>query len=203
MMLSVKQGGIKYHFLSLWYDLTWDWNLVSSAIGEHYISNEIGRSKVSVLSNQSCVCVCVCVYLCVGAFEHDRYEKTDVDSETLSMCVCVCVCVCACEQDRDEKTDIDKETIYIYIYIYFKKKKRNRSQRIINLFPSCYAFLKFPKTRKKINRTSSDLLIYIYREIFLIYIYIYRERERERGREIIYMYEQTEIYRLIGRNWDR
>ena len=22
-MLSVKQGGIKYHFLSLWYDLTW------------------------------------------------------------------------------------------------------------------------------------------------------------------------------------
>ena len=23
-MLSVKQGGIKYHFLSLWYDLTWD-----------------------------------------------------------------------------------------------------------------------------------------------------------------------------------
>ena len=24
-MLSVKQGGIKYHFLSLWYDSTWDW----------------------------------------------------------------------------------------------------------------------------------------------------------------------------------
>ena len=23
-MLSVKQGGIKYHFLSLWYDSTWD-----------------------------------------------------------------------------------------------------------------------------------------------------------------------------------
>ena len=28
----------------------------------------------------------------------------------------------------------------------------------MNLFPSCYAFLKFPKTRKKINWTSSDLL---------------------------------------------
>ena len=27
----------------------------------------------------------------------------------------------------------------------------------MNLFPSCYAFLKFPKTRKKINSTSSDL----------------------------------------------
>ena len=24
IMLNVKQGGIKYHFLSLWYDSTWD-----------------------------------------------------------------------------------------------------------------------------------------------------------------------------------
>ena len=24
VMLSVKQGGIEYHFLSLWYDPTWD-----------------------------------------------------------------------------------------------------------------------------------------------------------------------------------
>ena len=24
IMLSVKQGGIKYHFLSLWYDSTWN-----------------------------------------------------------------------------------------------------------------------------------------------------------------------------------
>ena len=35
-MLSVKQVGIKYHFLSLWYDSTWDWNQVSRAIGEHF-----------------------------------------------------------------------------------------------------------------------------------------------------------------------
>ena len=34
-MLSVKQGGIKYHFKSLWYDSTWDWTQVSRAIGEH------------------------------------------------------------------------------------------------------------------------------------------------------------------------
>ena len=33
-MLSVKQGGIKYHFLSPWYDSTWDWTLVSLAIGK-------------------------------------------------------------------------------------------------------------------------------------------------------------------------
>ena len=35
IMLSVKQGGIKYHFLSLWYDSTWDRTQVSRAIGEH------------------------------------------------------------------------------------------------------------------------------------------------------------------------
>ena len=38
IMLSVKQGGIKYHFLSLWYDSTWDWTQVSRAIGEHSVS---------------------------------------------------------------------------------------------------------------------------------------------------------------------
>ena len=35
IILSAKQGGIKYHFLSLWYDLTWDWSLVSWTIGKH------------------------------------------------------------------------------------------------------------------------------------------------------------------------
>ena len=35
IMLSVKQGSIKYNFWSLWYDATWDWNPVSRTIGEH------------------------------------------------------------------------------------------------------------------------------------------------------------------------
>ena len=34
-MLTVKQGGIKYHFKSLWYDSILDWTQVSWAIGEH------------------------------------------------------------------------------------------------------------------------------------------------------------------------
>ena len=34
-MLSAKQDSIKYHFLSLWYDSTWDWTQISRAIGEH------------------------------------------------------------------------------------------------------------------------------------------------------------------------
>ena len=53
-MLSVKQGGIKYHFLSLWYDSTWDWTEVSRAIGEHstHIYTNIDRygSTGSVLN---------------------------------------------------------------------------------------------------------------------------------------------------------
>ena len=36
IMQSAKQGGIKYHFLSLWYDLTGDWTLVSKTIGEYF-----------------------------------------------------------------------------------------------------------------------------------------------------------------------
>ena len=35
MILSVKQGDIKYHFLSLWYDSTWDWTPISRTIDEH------------------------------------------------------------------------------------------------------------------------------------------------------------------------
>ena len=33
---NVRQGSIKYHFLSLWYDLTWYWIPVSWTIGEHF-----------------------------------------------------------------------------------------------------------------------------------------------------------------------
>ena len=42
IMLSVKQGSIKYPFLSLWYDSTRDWTQVSRAISEH---NPLNSSK--------------------------------------------------------------------------------------------------------------------------------------------------------------
>ena len=35
IILSVKQGGIKHHFLSLWYDSTWNRTQFSWTIGEH------------------------------------------------------------------------------------------------------------------------------------------------------------------------
>ena len=43
-MLSVNQGSIKYYFLSLWYDSTWYWTLVSRAIGEH--SNHLANVQL-------------------------------------------------------------------------------------------------------------------------------------------------------------
>ena len=50
-MLSVKQGSIKYHFVSLWYDSTWDWTLVSQTIGEHstHLANGNEQEKNYVL----------------------------------------------------------------------------------------------------------------------------------------------------------
>ena len=35
-MLSIKQGGTKYHFLNFCYHSTWDWNPVSQTIGKQY-----------------------------------------------------------------------------------------------------------------------------------------------------------------------
>ena len=45
-MLSVKQGGIKYHFLSLWYDSTWDWTPVFQDIDEH--SNHYANGPIYI-----------------------------------------------------------------------------------------------------------------------------------------------------------
>ena len=47
-MLSIKQEDIKYHFLSLWFDLTWDWTLVSYTIGKH--SNHYINVTIIVLN---------------------------------------------------------------------------------------------------------------------------------------------------------
>ena len=46
IMLSIKQEDIMYHFLSLWYDSTWDWNPVSQASGEHY-NHDVNWKKIS------------------------------------------------------------------------------------------------------------------------------------------------------------
>ena len=35
ILLSINQGGIKYHFPSLWYNVTCDWTQISRTIGKH------------------------------------------------------------------------------------------------------------------------------------------------------------------------
>ena len=51
-MLSVKQGSIKYHFLSLWYDSNRDLTQVSQAIGEHsnHYANTQEKNRIHLLS---------------------------------------------------------------------------------------------------------------------------------------------------------
>ena len=54
-MLSVKQGDIKYHFLSLWYDSTWDWTQVYRIISEH--SNHYSFGLIEMVTwNHIIVC---------------------------------------------------------------------------------------------------------------------------------------------------
>ena len=43
IILSIKQGGIKYHFLSFRYDSIWDWTAVPRGISEHSTTTPMGR----------------------------------------------------------------------------------------------------------------------------------------------------------------
>ena len=72
IMLSVKQGSIKYLFLNLWYDSTWDWTPVSQTIGEHstYLANDPVYSnfdtchlKVSILWKLYGFFICGAIYM--------------------------------------------------------------------------------------------------------------------------------------------
>ena len=66
-MLNVKQGEIKYHFMSIWYDMTWDWTLISRAIAEYSTHNGPVYIYIYIyIYVYICVCVCVCVYIIRG-----------------------------------------------------------------------------------------------------------------------------------------
>ena len=67
-MLSIKQGSVKYHFLSLWYDSTWDWTLIFQAIGEHSSHLANVRLMLIYIYIYIYIYVCVCVRVCVCVF---------------------------------------------------------------------------------------------------------------------------------------
>ena len=50
-MVSVKQGDIKYHFLSFWYDATWTEPFVSRTIREHSTHSANEPVNNSILNN--------------------------------------------------------------------------------------------------------------------------------------------------------
>ena len=82
-MLSVKQGGIKYHFLSLWYDLTWDWTPVSWTIGKHstrsaYAANNIKQILGSTQQNSSCTAT---YHLSRKLYKSGEPDMQDTDGE--------------------------------------------------------------------------------------------------------------------------
>ena len=53
-MLSVKQGSIKYHFLSLWYDATCDWTQVSRELRFIMLySSIVSNTKKILRKNQN------------------------------------------------------------------------------------------------------------------------------------------------------
>ena len=93
IMLNVKQGGIKYHFLSLWYDSTWDWTPVYQIISEH--SNNYASGPVYV-------------YIYIYIYCHPQrsvwfYLNSSVWLDRLYIYI---------YRERE------REAIYIYIYIY-------------------------------------------------------------------------------------
>ena len=51
-MLSVRQGDIKYHFLSLWYDSTWDWTPVSRTTRKLSTHSAHGPNKRYIVTRE-------------------------------------------------------------------------------------------------------------------------------------------------------
>ena len=70
ILLSAKQGGIKYHFKSLWYDAPWDWIHVSWTIGEHstHLSNELVYKLNMSLNKRTERCIYIYIYIYIRSF---------------------------------------------------------------------------------------------------------------------------------------
>ena len=78
IMLNVKQEGIKYHFLSLWYDSTWDWTPLSRAINKHSTTKPTGRSTC-----QSTYLNCHIFIICYNWTKRIRHKEEISLQQTL------------------------------------------------------------------------------------------------------------------------
>ena len=77
-MMIVKQSGIMYHFLSLWYDSTWNWTPISRTIDEHYniMTFTIIISTIFLIVDQDLI-ETLNVFLCVHTFHRDLGRPKD------------------------------------------------------------------------------------------------------------------------------
>ena len=83
MILCDKEGGIKYHFLSLWYDSTWDWTLVSQTIVNTLLIWPILSSSFDVYKATSVTEVEMIINLLVWYSHNILPMKTEKSKQTL------------------------------------------------------------------------------------------------------------------------
>ena len=94
IMLSVKQGSIKYHFLSLWYDSTCDWTQVFRAIGEYsdHYANVRCKKQTNKKQKQKHLYGCMEISSDKQTISHTRklwygWEKVSLKRETESILI--------------------------------------------------------------------------------------------------------------------
>ena len=83
-MLSVKQGGIMYYFLSFSCDSTWDWTPISRSIGEHSTHNANNSSQIKLyFPLRYCICemhaFCTILYFKVSTFKMNSSPLHSLD----------------------------------------------------------------------------------------------------------------------------
>ena len=66
ILLSVKQGGTKYHFQSHWYDANWDWTQVSWTIAKISCNSVLSNSSKQSSLAQVCSLALFNIYLALS-----------------------------------------------------------------------------------------------------------------------------------------
>ena len=103
-MLSVRQGGINYHFLSLWYDSTWDW--IQYCLPDHW-RTLMPMSLYIYIYIYKCQCPYIYIYI---------YE-----ARTGRIFLAIGEHSCRCPYIYIYIYIYECQCPYIYIYIYMKR----------------------------------------------------------------------------------
>ena len=158
-MLSVKQGDIEYHFLSLWYNSTWEWTLVSQTIGEH-TTTYTNLYKIHIyinLKHDMCFNVQMYIYIHVSIYIYIYIRLYMSIYIYIYICVCVCIyvymytfifvctyvytymyvfiCICKCTHTHTHT--------HTYIYIYICSKSWSSLLAPIHFWGLFFLYVRF------------------------------------------------------------